>query len=241
MGSRALPPLMKTEQRSARALQGSSTLATAGTARLCPPSREICADFRRVVHRREERARTTQAAICGRPEPFQPLGICRRVPMGRISGFCPGTDAAGIGEEERGRPMPGAKAGASSVDEAEPGGWRLRPAGEEGGRIPSTRKHRVPALSPAALLEHGHGTRSGLPERGGCTQVLGPGGARAPPVAVHVSLHSCVFSTRQALRGGAPDPSPSLIVAPTSPVGTVISQRWTALPEQGPGRGRLSA
>lgn len=59
--------------------------------------------------------------------------------------------------------------------------------------------------------------------------------------AVHVSLHSCVFSTRQALRGGAPDPSPSLIVAPTSRVGTVISQRWTALPEQGPGRGRLSA
>lgn len=203
MGSRALPPSVKAEQRSARALQGSSTLATAGTARLCPPSREICADFRGVVHRREERARTTQAAICGRPEPFQPLGICRRVPTGRISGFCPGTDAAGIGEEERGRPVPGAKAGASSVDEAEPGGWRLRPAGEEGGRIPSTRKHRVPALSPAALLEHGHGTRSGLPERGGCTQVLGPGGARAPPVAVHVSLHSCVFSTRQALRRGS--------------------------------------
>lgn len=76
----------------------------------------------------------TQATICSWPEPFQPLGIDRRVPKGQISGFRPGTDGTGIEEEERGSPVPGAKAGASRVDEAEPGGSvHLGPAGEEDG------------------------------------------------------------------------------------------------------------
>lgn len=75
-------------------------LGTAGTARPPLPSlQEICVDFRRIVHRREKRARTTQAAICSWPEPFQPLGIYRQVPKGQISGFRPGTDGTGIEKE----------------------------------------------------------------------------------------------------------------------------------------------
>lgn len=48
------PAFVSEEQRSAQALQSSSTLGTAGTARPCTHSKEICVDFRRIMHRREE-------------------------------------------------------------------------------------------------------------------------------------------------------------------------------------------
>lgn len=240
MGSRALPPSVKAEQRSARALQGSSTLATAGTARLCPPSREICADFRGVVHRREERARTTQAAICGRPEPFQPLGICRRVLTGRISGFCPGTDAAGIGEEERGRPVPGAKAGASSVDEAEPGGWRLRPAGRRVAGSPAQGSRGSLLCHPLRFLNTVTAPEVACQSAGVAHRCWGQEGLGRRLSAVHVSLHSCVFSTRQALRRGS-RPVTLFNCRPDVTGGHRHQSEMDRLPEQGPGRGRLSA
>lgn len=195
MGSRAPPLSVKKQQRSAQALHGSSTLGTAGTARPPLPSlQEICVDFRRIVHRREKRARTTQAAICSWPEPFNPWGSIAGSQRGRFLASAQVQMALGL--RRRGR-KPRARSRGWSMESRRGRAGRRRAAAAGGGggwpRFPARGSGGFLLCDPLCFLNTGTAHEGTCRSVGIACRCWDQEALGSHLSVVHMSLHLRVF------------------------------------------------